>query len=109
MDADFAQFLCRMLCRFGFELASRCDPGYIAQVYKRALVTPHAQIHLPYRFQKGQGLDVAYGAANFHNRHVGHLWRAQTGAASDEILNFIGDVRNDLHRFSQEVAAPLFF
>ena len=59
--------------------------------------------HLADGFQKRQRFDVAHRAADFHNGHV-FIGRAFVDTAFD----FVGDVRNHLHRAAQIVAAPLF-
>ena len=61
------------------------------------------QPHLPDRFQKRQRLDVAHRAANFHDHHVHAV-----GHFAERRFDFVGDVRNHLHRFAQVIAAPLF-
>ncbi len=109
LDADFAHFLHRVLGRLGFELARRRDPRHVAQMHEGALVRPQAQTHLAHRLQEGQRFDVAHGAADFDDRHLHRLLRTITGAAFDELLDFVGDVRNHLHRFAEVVAAALFF
>ena len=52
--------------------------------------------------RKRQRFDVADGAADFDERHVEAF-----GAAVDEILDFVGDMRNHLHGLAQIFAAPL--
>ena len=52
---------------------------------------------------KRQRLDVAHRAANFHNRYV-HILRHFLHRR----LDFVGDVRNHLHRLAQIIAAALF-
>ena len=65
--------------------------------------TAELAAHLADGFQKRQRFDVAHRAADFHNRHV-ITRRAFVNTAFD----FIGDVRNHLHRAAQVIAAPLF-
>ena len=59
--------------------------------------------HLPDRFEKRQRLNVANGATDLDD---GHLRIARAGL--DVQLDFVGDVRNDLHRAAKIIAAPLF-
>ena len=108
LDADFAQLLGGVLGGFGLEFASRSNPGHVAQMHKSGVVRAQLQAHLAHGFQKRQGLDVAHGAANFHNGHVHRIGLAQARAALDEFLDFIGNVRDHLHRFAQIVAPTLF-
>ena len=109
LDADLAQLLGRVLGRLGLELAGCGDPGHVAQVHKGGVVGAHAQTHLTHRLEKRQGLDVAYGAADFNNRHVDCFGRVIAGTALDEVLDLVGDVRNHLNSFAKVVAAALFF
>src|SRR5207248_10241156 len=50
-------------------------------------------------------LDIADGAPNFHDDHIG------IRATSDDVhalLNFVGDMGNDLNGAAQVLATPLF-
>ena len=109
LDADFAQLLRCVLGGFGFQLARCGDPGHIGQVHKSRIVGAELEAHLAHGFQKRQGLDVAHGAANFNNRHVHRVRRAYARTPAHVILDFVGDVRNDLDGFAQVVAPALFF
>ena len=54
------------------------------------------------RLEEGQALDVAHGAADLGDEHVDlELLRQSVHAA----LDLVGDVRDDLHRAAEEVAA----
>jgi len=64
---------------------------------------------LPHGFKKGQRLDVTYCAADFDNGHVNCVRCVISGAAFDEFLNLVGDVRNDLHGLAEVVATAFFF
>ncbi|OIQ63239.1 hypothetical protein GALL_552200 [mine drainage metagenome] len=108
LNADFTQLLGRVLGRFGFELACRGNPRHIAQVDKGAVVRSQLQAELTYRFQERQRFNVADGASNLDNGHVHCVSCAKTGSTFDEILNFIGDMRNDLYCLAK-VVAPAFF
>ena len=57
------------------------------------------------RFQKRQTFDVTSRAADLGNHHV--VFRF-LGNFADPIFDFIRYVRNDLHRFAEIIAAPLF-
>lgn len=59
-----------------------------------------AQAQLACRFQEGQRLDVAHGAADFAQGHV-----VAFRATADVVLDFIGDVRDHLHGLAQVLAA----
>ena len=64
---------------------------------------------MAHRLEEGQGFDVAHGAANFYNGHIHGFGGVKTSAAFDEVLYFVGDVRNDLNRFAQVITAAFFF
>src|SRR5690606_13112221 len=66
------------------------------------------QAHLARGLKEGQGFDVAHRTADFHDGDVGFAIPARLGPARHEILDFIGDVRDYLHRLAQVVAAALF-
>ncbi len=57
-----------------------------------------------YRLEERQRLDVAHRAADLDDRHVGLGGERQ---AHDAALDLVGDVRDDLDRAPQVVAAPL--
>src|SRR5690606_24005662 len=107
IDADLAQLLHRMLGGLGLEFARRCDEGHQGQVHEGGVVAAQAQAHLAGGFQEGQRFDVADGAADFDNGHIGGAVPGRIGAAGDEVLDFIGDVGNDLHGLAK-VVAPAF-
>jgi hypothetical protein len=54
------------------------------------------------RLEEGQRLDVADGAADLGDDHVGVL-----GHSHDAGLDLVGDVRDDLDGVAQELAPPL--
>src|SRR5574340_1570469 len=60
------------------------------------------EAHLADRLEEGQRLDVAHGAANLDQRDVGAL-----RALADRQLDLVGDVRDDLDRAAEVVAAAL--
>ena len=103
LDADLAQLLHRVLGGLGLELACGRDPGHVGEVHEGSVARAHLQAELAGGLQERQGLDVAHRAANFHDRHV-HIHRTP----ADEVLDLVGDVRNDLHGLAQVVAPALF-
>ncbi len=104
LDADLAQLLYRVLRRLGLDLACRGDVRHQRQVDVGDVVPPQLQAHLPDRLEERQRLDVAHRAADLDDRHVG-----VAGAALDESLDLVGDVRDHLHRAAEVVAAALLF
>ena len=69
---------------------------------EQAVLLANFQRDLPNGLQEGLGLDIADGAADLRNHHVGVCLFAH---AVHEFLDLIGDVRNDLHGRA-EVFAP---
>ena len=104
LDADFAQLLHGVLRGFGFEFAGSGNPGQIAQMHKGAVVRAEFEAELAHGFQKWQRFNIAHSAADFADGDLHAV-----GAALDEFLDFVGDVRNHLHGFAEIVPAPLFF
>src|SRR5258708_6812955 len=102
LDTDLAQLLDRVLGRLGLDLAGRGDVGHQREVDVADVVAAEVEPHLPDRLEERQRLDVADRAADLDDRHVG-----VAGAALDEGLDLVGDVRDDLHRAAEVVAAPL--
>lgn len=107
LDADLAQLLHRVLGRLGLELAGAGDERHQRQMHERRLVAAQAQAHLPRGFQERQRLDVAHRAADLDDRHVCLAIVRRLGATLDEGLDLVGDVRNDLHRLAEILAATL--
>ena len=70
---------------------------------EECVFAPNLVAHLTNGFQKRQRFDVADRAADFDDHHV----RA-VGDGADRVFDFVGDVRNDLNRLAEIIAAPLF-
>ena len=62
--------------------------------------------HLTNRFQKWQRFNVADGTADFHNYDLGFTVHRH---CANRILDFVGDVRNDLNCLAQIIAAAFLF
>ena len=108
LDADLAQLLHGVLGGLGLELASRGNPGQVGQVHKGRVVGAELEAQLAHGFQERQRFNVAHGAAHFADGHVHRVVGANARAALDEFLDFVGDVRDDLHGLAQVVATALF-
>ncbi|MNT08209.1 hypothetical protein D3C72_1429440 [compost metagenome] len=106
-DADFTQFLHRVLGRLGLQLAGAGNERHQRQVHEGSVVAAHAQAHLARGFQERQRFDVAHGTADFHQRHVGLAVVRGSGALLDEGLDLVGDMRDHLHGLAQVFAAAL--
>ena len=68
-----------------------------------SVFSAHFIAELPDGFQKGKTFDIADCAADFHDGNI-----ETCGRLPDKILDFVGNVRNDLHGFTQVVAASFF-
>ena len=102
LDTDLAQLLDRVLRRLGLHLAGGGDEWHQRQMDVADVVAAERDAHLPDRFEERQRFDVADGAADFDDRDVGAC-----DAGADLLLDLVGDVRNDLHRAAEIVAAAL--
>ena len=91
-----------MLGRLGLHLAGRRDVGHQRQVDEDGCVARQLVAELADRLEERQALDVADGAADLDEHEVDALI-----AVDHELLDRVGDVRNDLHGGAQVVAAPL--
>ena len=106
VDADLAQLLHRVLRGLGLEFAGRGDEGHQRQVHEGRAAAPQAQAHLARGLEEGQRLDVAHRAADLDDGDVGLAIPGRRRAARDEVLDLVGDVRDDLHGLAQVVAPP---
>ena len=100
LDADRAQFLDRVLRRLGLDLARGRDVRDQRQVHVQHVVAPEFDAELADRLEERQRLDVADRAADLDHADVG-----VAGAHADRVLDLVGDVRDDLHRRAEVVAA----
>src|SRR5690606_36305549 len=109
LDTDRTQSRNRVLGRLGLLLARRTEVGNQRDVHEEAVVAAELVAHLAGRLDEGLRLDVADGAADLGDddvgagASVGRLLRLQAHPA----LDLVGDVRDDLHRVAQVVAATL--
>ena len=102
LNADAEQFLDRMLRRLGLQLSGGRDVGQQRQVDEQRVLVPDLVAELADRLKEGRTLDVADGAADLAQDEV--LVR---DIGADELLDRVGDVRDDLDRGAQVIAAPL--
>ena len=108
LDSKRPEFLHAVLGGFRLQFARRLDEGHIGQVHVdgvglHAIVKARLELPLADGFQEGLALDVAHGAADFHQDDIHILGYLFHGA-----LDFIRDVRDHLHGLAQVVAAALF-
>ena len=105
-DADLAQLLHAVLRGLGLELTGGRNERHQGEVHEAARAAAQPQAHLASGLDEGQRLDVADGAADLDDRDVGLAAPGRARTAIDEILDFVGDVRDHLHGLAEVLAAP---
>ena len=103
LDADRAQRLHGMLRRLRLHLLT-VDDGHQGAVHVEHVLPAEVVLHLPDRLEERKALDVADSPAHLDDHGID--LRVARGA-EDLLLDHIRDVRNDLHRRPQVVAASL--
>ena len=107
LDADVAQRRHRMLGWLGLQLAGRCEVGHQRDVQEEHVVAADVVPDLPGGLQERQRLDVADRAADLGDHHVGRAAIGiRLGHRPDPVLDFVGDVRDDLDGVAEVLAAP---
>jgi len=107
LNADLAQFHDGVLRRFGFQLAGGADIRHEGEMNIDAILPAGFKTKLANGFEKRQTLNVADGAADFGDDDV-IIVAVMVRGVDDAFLDFVGDVRNDLHGFAEIIAAALF-
>ena len=102
LDADRTQLFHRMLGRLGFQFARARNVGQERQVDVDHLAARQIVLDLADRLEERQALDVADSAADLAQHEV-----VVVIARPDEILDRIGDVRNDLDGRAEIITAAL--
>src|SRR6185503_3589258 len=102
LDADGAQIAHAVLRRLGLQLAGRADERHQREVDVERVVAPDVLAQLPDGLDERQALDGADRAADLDQDDV-HV----CGDGLDRVLDRVGDVRDDLHRAPEVVAAAL--
>src|SRR5262249_16402094 len=102
LDADRAQLLHRVLRRLGLELACARDERHEREMDEDGMAARQLVAELADRLEERQAFDVADGAADLAQHEVDVLI-----AGSDEGLDRVGDVRNDLDGRAEIIAAAL--
>ena len=104
LDADATQLLDRVLGGLGLQLAGRREGRQQRDVDVQHVRPTHVLAHLADGFEERQRLDVADGPADLDDHDVRV---AVAGDARDALLDLVGDVRDDLDRSAEVVAAAL--
>ena len=105
LDTDAPQLVDRVLRRLRLQLARVADVRHQREVDEHAAAAPDVDGELPNRLQERQRLDVAHRAADLGDHHIDVL---ALGDQLDAVLDLVGDVRHDLDRAAEVVAAALF-
>jgi hypothetical protein len=93
-----------VLGRLRLELARRGKLGQQRDVDVQHVGSADVLAHLADRLEEGQRFDIADGAPDLHDDDIGI---AVARHATDPLLDLVGDVRDDLDRAAQVVAATL--
>ena len=102
LDADGAQFLDGVLGGLGFQFVRCFDVGHQGDVDVEYVISVrYVFLHLADGFQEGEGFDVPYGTADFGDHDVGIV---VSSYPEDPVLDFIGNVGNDLDGGAQVFA-----
>ena len=97
------QFLDTVLCGLGLEFLRGLKVRNQRNMTVNDILTPRTDCHLPYRLKKRLTLNVAYSAADFHDKHIKPL-----ACTDNALLNVVSDVRDYLNCSAQVIAPPLF-
>ena len=94
-DTDLTEFAHGVLSRLCLQFAGAGDIRNECQVNEAGIVAACSQRQLTNGFKERQRFDITDRTADFNQCDIGIAGSMST--AGDEILNFIGDVRNDLN------------
>src|ERR1019366_5175883 len=83
-------------------VAGAADDRHQGQMHVQNVVAPQLDSHLANGLEERQGFYIAHRAADFDHANIG-----VAGTHAYPVLDFIGDVRDHLHRRTEIVAAPL--
>ena len=92
-----------MLRGLGLDLAAAADDGHQRQMHVQHVIAAQFDAHLSDGLEKGQRFDVAHRTADLDHADV-----RIAGTHTHAVLDFVGDVRNDLDSRSQVIAASFF-
>ena len=105
-DADIAQGGDRMLGGFGLQLPRRRQIRNQRDVQEKAVLPAHLVAHLAGGLQERLGFDIADGAADLGDDHIGPVSiSVRLGHLQDAGLDLISDMRDHLHGVAQILAA----
>ena len=99
-----------MLGWFGLLFTDWAHDRHQAYVNEADIVLTDSELKLPQGFNEGCTLDIAHSSAQFDDTRIRSLARtiaADIGDTHDPILDFVGDVRHDLHGLAEIISATL--
>ena len=105
-DADLAQLGHGLLGGLGLQLAGGLDERDIGDVDEEDVLRSDIEGELADGLEERQSLDVARGAADLGDEHVGLGLLAE---GVDAALDLVRHMRDDLHGLAEVVAPALFF
>ncbi|KAF5027940.1 hypothetical protein DSECCO2_664250 [anaerobic digester metagenome] len=94
MDSDAPQFMNTVLGRFCFCFTGSVEIGYQGTMDIEHIFRSDFPFHLANGLQERQGFDIADGAADLGDHHIGIAVFAGT---DDPFFDFIGNMGNDLY------------
>ena len=104
LNADLPKGADAVLRGFRLRFLGGLQVRHQRQVDEETVLTADVEGVLADRFEEGQAFDVADGAADFGDDDVDVFVAEPANGGFD----FVGDVRNDLHRLAEVFAFPLF-
>jgi hypothetical protein len=105
LDTDLTELPDGVLGRFGFDLCGGFEVWNQGEVDEQAVLATDVLWELPNCFEEWQAFDVTDGSTDFGDHDIG-VW---VGQPKDRFLDLVGDVRDDLDGFPEELPTPLFF
>src|SRR5918996_253599 len=103
LNSDAPEFPNGVLCGFGLEFFRRRHVRHERHVEVARVITPDFHLQLADGFEERERLDVTHRAADLRYENVGSRVLRKI---EDALLDGIGDVRDDLNRVAEVVAAP---
>ncbi len=102
LDTDGEHLLDGVLGGFGFKFLRGGDPGDEGDMDEAGIFAAEVLTHLADGFEEGQRFDIADGTTNLYDGDV-----AVGSDLAHGVLDFVGDVRDDLNGLAEIVAAAL--
>ena len=103
LNTFLLKFLNRVLSRFSFQLACSSYVRYISKVNAEAVATKFPT-ELAHTLDIRQRLDIAYSTTDFGDNKVEIASVAKLFYVA---FDFVGDMRDNLNSFAQEIATTL--